>query len=194
MRPVTFMEEYDPGLQQRVRERYAAVTLALAALGFRELCCYSEVLANYSLVLSLPVVILMRMKGEVLKRRPRLRASASYLLHHHPRPQTIALPLGLGVKFYTGFKDGTVLITANFASQAVARRGSQVLKHARTMPVPEAWQTHQRRVEHAATARPLVSGYSFAAFVAMAQQEERGCVMRGSRQAAPDEGGLHEQG
>jgi hypothetical protein len=180
VRPVTYLEEYDPHLQERVRTRYASEAQALEALGFRELCCYSEVLGNYSLLLYLPVVLLMRAKREVLSRRPRLQTGASYLLHHHPQPDTVALPLGLGVKFYTSFSDGTIVVTASFESMAVPRSGSQVLKTSENMSIPEAWQRHKERVAETGLVHTISRSHGFAAFVAMAQQEERSAVVRGS--------------
>lgn len=138
MRPVTYVPDVPPAIERRVRVRYADQVHALTELGFEELCCYSELLGNYSLLHSLPTVILMLSRREVLSWRPRLQAAVSFLLLRHRHPETIALPLGLGVKFYTGFADGTLVLTASFVSIAVPRANTGVRKQSEEMSLPTA--------------------------------------------------------
>ena len=82
----------------------------------------------------------------MLYRRPRLQAAASFLLLRHTEPETVALPMGMGVKLYSGFADGTLVITASFVSTAVPRANTGVRKQAEEMSIPGAWQRHQERV------------------------------------------------
>jgi hypothetical protein len=116
----------DPGLQSRVRSRYAKDIEALARLGFRTLCSCVEQLGPYSAILRLPMMLLMLSFREVLLIRPPLRVAAASLLMTHPDPPTVALPMGMGVKFYSGFSDGSVLVTTSFQSYAVPRPASPI--------------------------------------------------------------------
>jgi hypothetical protein len=88
----------DPGLQSRVRSRYAEDIEALARLGFRTLCCCVEQLGPYTAILRLPMMLMMLSFREVLLIRPPLRVAVGSLLMTHPDPPTVALPMGMGVK------------------------------------------------------------------------------------------------
>jgi hypothetical protein len=171
MKPITYADDTPPAIERRVRARYADQVHALEQLGFHELCCYSELLGDYSLLLSLGNVIFMRIKREVLYRRPRLQAAAAFLLLRHTNPETIALPMGMGVKLYTGFADGTLVVTANFVSTAVPRANTGVRKQAEVMSIPRAWQRHQERVAMFTASGAILSADSFAVYVAMSRQE-----------------------
>lgn len=172
MKPITCIEDVPPAIERRVRARYADQAHALSALGFHELCCYSELLGDYSLLHSLPTVIFMRIRREVLYRRPRLQAAASFLLLRHRDPETIALPLGLGAKFYTGYSDGTLVITANFVSMAVPRANTGVRKQSEDMSVETAWRRHRERVATFTASGATLNADSFAVYVAMSRQED----------------------
>jgi hypothetical protein len=114
----------------------------------------------------------MRMKREVLYRRRRLQAAAAFLLLRHTNPETIALPMGMGVKLYSGFADGTLVITANFVSTAVPRANTGVRKQAEVMSIPRAWQRHQERVATFRTNGAMLSADSFGVYIAMSRQED----------------------
>jgi hypothetical protein len=172
MKPITCVEDVPPAIERRVRARYADQVDAMEQLGFHELCCYSELLGDYSLLLSLGNVIFMRMKREVLYRRRRLQAAAAFLLLRHTNPETIALPMGMGVKLYSGFADGTLVITANFVSTAVPRANTGVRKQAEVMSIPRAWQRHQERVATFRTNGAMLSADSFGVYIAMSRQED----------------------
>ena len=64
MKPITYADDTPPAIERRVRARYADQVDALEQLGFHELCCYSELLGDYSLFLSLGKAVLDR--GEPL--------------------------------------------------------------------------------------------------------------------------------
>jgi hypothetical protein len=172
MRPITCVPDVPAAIERRVRARYADQVHALSELGFQELCCYSELLGNYSLLHSLPTVISMRMGREVMYRRPRLQAAAAFLLLRHTAPETIALPMGMGVKLYSSFTHGTLVITASFVSMAVPRANSGVRKQSEDMSIRTAWQRHQERVATFTANGAVLSADSFAVYVAMSRQED----------------------
>src|SRR5262245_39226065 len=107
---ITYSQEFDPAIHERVRRRFRRESDALAANGFRELCFYNEQLGPWSAIAYSPVLLTMRWQREVVRVRGRLEAIATFLLMSHGDPPTIALPFGLGVKLYTRFTDGTILI------------------------------------------------------------------------------------
>ena len=143
--PIRYAEESDPERQARVRTRFAKDIEALMKLGFRELCFYREEFGLFSSWIGLPMFLLMLIKREVLGLDRHLRASASFILLTHKSPTTVVVPLGLGIKLYSGFRDRTLLISANFSSCAASHE-TRVVKHASAMSVDEAWTRHQQRV------------------------------------------------
>ena len=147
MKPITYVEDVPPAIARRVRARYADQVHAMEQLGFHELCCYSELLGDYSLLLQprqrdlhADEAAKCCIAARVCRRLRRSSCSATRM------PETIALPMGMGVKLYSGFADGTLVITANFVSTAVPRANSGVRKQAEVMSIPRAWQRHQERV------------------------------------------------
>ena len=172
MQVIAYVQQHDRNLQSRVRRRYSRECATLAAHGFEELCFCSERLGAYSAFLYLPMTLLMLFKGEVLGGHGRFDAGGSYLLMRHRRPWTIALPLGLGVKLYTGFTDGTLLVSASFASSLVPA-GDSIIKHASKLPLDEAWTLHQRRVEEMERqGKQVVQSLDFRRYVQMSRYEE----------------------
>jgi hypothetical protein len=169
---IAYVQQHDPSLQSRVRRRYSRECGALAAHGFEELCFYSEELGAYSALLYLPMTLLMLFKREVLGGHGRFDAGGSYVLMRHRHPGTIAQPLGLGVKLYTRFADGTLLVSASFAS-CLQPAGDRVVKHASKVPLDEAWTLHQRRVaDIEGQGKQVLPALDFEGFVAMSRQED----------------------
>jgi hypothetical protein len=169
---MTYACQHDPDIQTRVRRRYSRECGALLANGFDELCFYSERLGAYSALLYLPMTLLMLFKGEVLGGHGRFDLGGSYLLMRHRNPGTIALPLGLGIKLYTGFTDGTLLISASFAS-CLQSSGGSVVKHASKQSIDETWALHQRRVREAGgQGKQVLQTLDFDRFVEMSRQED----------------------
>ena len=181
MQNIAYVQQHDPGIQSRVRRRYSGACGTLTAHGFEELCFYSEQLGAYSAVLCLPMTLLMLVKGEVLGGHGRFEAGGSYVLMRHRHPWTIALPLGLGVKLYTGFIDGTVLVTASFTSYLQPADGS-VIKHASKLPLDETWTTHQRHVdEMEGQGKQVMRELDFDRYVQMSRQENNASTCQPSR-------------
>ena len=144
--PIRYVEESDPQRQARVRTRFGQDIEALTRLGFRELCFYREEFGLFSSWIGLPMFLLMLFKREVVGLDMSLHVGASFILMCHNSPATIVLPMGLGIKFYSGFSDRTVLISANFPSCAASHEAG-VVKHASSMSADEAWTRHQQRVQ-----------------------------------------------
>jgi hypothetical protein len=172
MRSPAYVQQHDLKVQSRVRRRYARECGELAAHGFEELCFYSEQLGPYTGLLYFPMALLMLFKGEVLGGHGRFEVGGSYVLMYHRHPSAIALPLGLGTKLYTGFTDGTLIISASFAS-CLQPSGGTVVKHASKLPLDEAWRQHQQRVAAAeAQGKQVRPAFDFERYVEMSRQED----------------------
>ena len=92
------------------------------------------------------------------------------MLLHHSDPETVALPMGFGVKFYTALADDTLVLSTTFKSVAMPRPEARVLKAFAGETPLEAWQSHRQRIPPLLS--PALPAGHLAAFVRMAQQEE----------------------
>jgi len=109
----------DPDFHSRIRARYSRDIESLTSLGFRQLCYYMEQLQPFSAVFQLPMLLLMFLHREVLTIQSPLRIAPGFVLLYHTDPPTIALPMGMGIKLYTGFTEGSILITCTFSNTGV---------------------------------------------------------------------------
>lgn len=165
----------DPDLQMRARARYEGEIASLRGLEFRHLAYCLEVLGPFSAILQLPVLLLTLSKKEVLVFPRPLRLAVACVLLDHPEPPTIALCMGMGVKLYTAFTDGTLLISSTFRSQAVPGPISQIIKSAPSATVKDAWAVHQGHVSGLeGQGRVIEQSTTFDQYVAMSRREEHG--------------------
>jgi hypothetical protein len=167
----TYTSDVPKSTQTRVRARYADDLKRLSSLGFSEFIFYAEVLKTRPSHFAILAFMLLR--REVLFRHEGLRMGASYLLMKHDAPDTVALPMGMGVKFYTPFTDGSLLIATTFPSEAIPRAGRSVEKHVDNASIEQVWRDHQARVNRAiASGRATRPTSRFEEFKAMSLQEE----------------------
>ena len=167
----TYVRDVPESTRVRVRARYADDLRRLSSLGFSELIFYSEVLKAKASHFAMLALMLLR--REVLFRHEGLRMGASYLLMQHQAPDTVALPMGMGVKLYTAFADGSLLIATTFASEAIPYAGRSVEKHADNASIEEVWRAHLARVNAAiASGKATRPTSTFEEFMALSLQEE----------------------
>ena len=138
-------QTHELDLIERVRTRYQREMDELRSLGFRELCFLTEALAPFSMLTIFPALIMMWGNGEVMVSKPPLRLAAAYSLLVNREPGTYAQPMGMGVKFYSGFADGMAVVTSNFVSRAL--RTTRLVKTGQAQSVPMAWTSHRRLIE-----------------------------------------------
>lgn len=173
MPAITYLQESDPQVQAKVRNRFRRDIEALAVLGFREVCCYREQFGLLAGVINLPMFLLMLACREVMQINRGLQASASFVLMTHPDPPTVVVPLRMGVKLYTSFADRTLVITANFPSCALPRPGTNVVKSAEKLALADAWSLHQQRIRALeAEGKRVVEPVGFDQYVEVSRQEE----------------------
>jgi len=100
----------DSKLQAMVRARYQREIEALQNIGFMPLTYCHEALGPYSVFSQCFVALLMWLKKEIITITRPFRLGAANVLLVHSRPPSIAECMGMGVKFYSAFSDGCVLI------------------------------------------------------------------------------------
>lgn len=171
------MAEYsqitDPALQRRVDARYRDAVASLQSLGFRRLAYCAEALGPYTALTRLPVLLLAWFHREVLLFPRPLRLAVANVLLAHLEPPSIALCMGMGVKFYTAFSDGTLLVSSDFPSYAVPRPGSCFIRLPPSTTRPETWRAHQEQVKRLQSeGRGPSPGIGFQDYEAMSDLEE----------------------
>ncbi len=55
--------------------------------------------------------------------------------------------MGMGIKFYSGFLDGSVILTSNFVSSAVPRAGSKITRLPPQHSLKATWDSHRTAVQ-----------------------------------------------
>jgi hypothetical protein len=170
--PVNYIEERSHDVQVKVRARFRGDIDALAALGFRELTFYGEQFGLFSSVFSVPMWLMMLAKREVMRLTRGLQVNASFILMQHNNPATVSVPLALGVKMYTGFTDGTLLVSTNFPS-CVPDEAGTVMRASAKAAIADSWAGHQQRVRTLeAHGKQIRSPIGFEYYVEISRQEE----------------------
>jgi hypothetical protein len=174
-----YAEIEDPKLQGRIRTRYASDIADLQTLGFRHLAFKLEARAPFSAFAYLPILPLMRRAKEVLVFPFPLRIATANVLLINAQPSTIAQCLGLGVKFYTNFSDGHLVISSTLLSHAalqapgIQKPGLQIFRTPPCGTVAEAWLSHRCQVsEMEASGKTISNTNSFADYVVISEREE----------------------
>jgi len=145
-----FKEEYveinDLSVQTRLHSRHSSKIMSLQALGFHHFACRLEVLPPYSAISKFPMIPLMWSKEVLVFPKPARLAVANLLLTHSC-PSCIAEILGFGIKFYSVFSDGTLLISASYRYPFTPIPNSQIIKTRDCQSPEEAWAAHQQKIE-----------------------------------------------
>jgi Zn-dependent protease len=139
-----YVEITDPTLQSRVRARHGSKLASLQALGFQHFACRLEVLPPYSAISKFPIVLIMFSKEVLVFPKP-ARLGVANILMIHSSPSSIAECLGLGIKFYSVFSDGTLLISSSFRSALAPTSNSRIIMNPHCRSVEEAWLAHKQK-------------------------------------------------
>ena len=163
----------DPDVHSRIHARYARDIELLTRLRFRHLCYYMEQLQPFSAVFQLPMLLLMFLHREVLTIQSPLRIAPGFILLYQTDPPTIALPMGMGIKMYTGFTEGSILITCTFSNIGVPSPSPYIRRIETTKGLDEAWRLHQSNVrEVEMNGKVALPQVSFNSYVDMSRREE----------------------
>ena len=141
-------EEYteinDPSIQSRVRARHNAKIASLQALGFQQFAYPLEALPPYSAISKFPVILMMWSKEVLVFPKPARLGIANILLSHSS-PSALAAVLGLGIKFYSVFSDGTLLISSTYRSPLGTGPKGRIVKNPHCQTVGDAWLAHKQK-------------------------------------------------
>lgn len=144
-----FHEEYsevtDPKIQSRVDARHAAKISRVRALGFLPLAYRMETLPPYSAITKFPIALMMMSKAVVVFSKPARLAVVGPLLSRS-NPSSIAEIMGLGVRFYSVFVDGTLLMSTSFRTAYTPSPICRVIVNPPCETVEDAWLAHERKV------------------------------------------------
>jgi hypothetical protein len=134
-----------PQLDRRVRERYQSEINELTGLGFDYVYSDGECFSLFRLLLVIPALILLGLRSE---RMPMTIGGGSIMVGYPVLASriksTIANPDGRRVKFYTGFQDGTLLVSGNY--QDPTSRGPGILRDFHAGSIGDTWARHQARI------------------------------------------------
>jgi Zn-dependent protease len=141
-------EEYteitDPNVQSRVRTLHASKIASLQDLGFQSFAFSLESLPPFSAISKFPLVLMMFRKEVLVFPQP-ARFGVANILLSHSGPSSIATTTGLGIKFYSVFVDGTLLISSTYRSPLVPSPGSRIIKNPHSQTVEDAWLAHRQK-------------------------------------------------
>jgi Zn-dependent protease len=162
-------EEYteitDPKVQSRVRTLHASKIASLIDLGFQHFAFCLESLPPYSAISKFPIVLMMFRKEVLVFPKP-ARLGVANILLSYSNPSSIATITGLGIKFYSVFLDGTLLVSSSYRSPLVPSPNSRIIKNPDCQTAEEAWLAHRQKAgELGARGLTLRSLFSFADYV-----------------------------
>ncbi len=132
--------------QTRLKARYAVEIADLQAVGFRHLAYCLEDHGPYSAFRHSLAALLMTFQREHFRIKSPFRMTLANVLMAADDPPAIALCLGLGVKFYSIFEDGSMIITVNFETFAAPNLGTRITRLAAPGPIEQAWAIHKAAV------------------------------------------------
>jgi hypothetical protein len=133
-------------IQSRLNKRYGAEISALKNLGFHHLAYCLEDHGAFSALTQFRIIPLALSHGEILTIKWPFRLASANILMAFENPPSIALCMGMGIKFYSAFYEGTVVISSTFMSAMVPRDGSKVIRLPPKRSLQETWSAHKAEV------------------------------------------------
>jgi hypothetical protein len=160
-------------LQTRLDKRYEGEISSLRSLGFRQLAYILEDHGPFSALSQLLVIPLALSKGEILVFKWPFRLASANVLLSTQNPASMALCMGMGIKFYSGFSDETVIITSNFVSSAIPSADSKITRLPPQHSLQATWDSHKTAANQRLQAiEPLAEIMRFEHYVKMSAIEE----------------------
>lgn len=180
--PITYQQTADKEIHDRVKRKHSEVIQELRLLNFQELYFFGETVGALGFSpfgLAGFFGMFITLFKEVTRVESNLGITLFNVVMGSMEYATYACPFGLGVKFYTGFTDGTCVITANFESPAIRNEMVRLYKVAGPQTVAAAWSNHKDWVdrlcqEEKQKDEPL----SFAGYVKLTQREDEYMLKR----------------
>ena len=175
--PITYQQITDKEIHDRVRRRHGAIINELKNLNFGEFYFFGETVGALGfspLGLSGFVGMLVALFNEVTKIERNLSITLFNVVMGSREYSTYACPFGLGVKFYTGFTDGTCVITANFKTPAFQDEQKKLYKFAAAQSATAAWSIHKEWVDKLILeGKEKIEPLSFDGYLKLVQREDK---------------------
>jgi hypothetical protein len=73
------------------------------------------------------------------------RFGVANILLSYSNPSSIATITALGIKFYSVFLDGTLLVSSSYRSSLIPSLDSRITKNPDCQTVEEAWRAHRQK-------------------------------------------------
>jgi hypothetical protein len=81
--------------------------------------------------------------------------------------------MGMGVKFYSPFSDGTLILSSNFKSSAVPRPSSKITRLPPQRTIEDTWGLHKAKAQNKLRAvHPLAKIMTFEHYATMSALED----------------------
>lgn len=163
----------NPRTQSRLRKRYGNEINALTKLGFHHLAYCQEDHGPYSALTQFSIIPLALSHREFLLIKWPFRLASANVLLATENPSSIALCMGMGVKFYSVFSDGTVVISPTFRSSLVPNAGAKIIRLQPQPTLIETWASHKAEILRKSREVDLLSEMmTFGDYVLMSAIEE----------------------
>lgn len=132
-----------------VRTRYHEQISQLKLLGFEDFAFYREIVSRFGAPLGLKYFLGMFVMAanEVIRMGPDWTVNAFFPLLVSRRDFTYVYVSNLGTSFYTGFQDGTCLISCTYAGIEIQDDKQKLYKNAKPRSIQTAWNDHKRQME-----------------------------------------------
>lgn len=174
--PINYQQTMDKEIMDRVRKRHLQAMYALKQLHFEEYAFFGETVQGFGfspLGLSGVLGMFFAIFNEVAKVDWNLDVTIFNVAMASRDDSAYAAPFGLGVKFYTGFSDGTCVISANFESAPIRDEQRKIYKFVGAQTLESAWRNHQKQVDaFCMHGKQKVEHLSFAGFLQLTQRED----------------------
>lgn len=174
--PINYQQTMDQEIMNRVRKRHQQSLQALKRLSFDEYAFFGETVQAFGfspMGLAGVFGMFVAIFNEVTKVDWNLDVTIFNMVMASRQESAYSAPFGLGVKFYTGFSDGTCVISANFESQSIHDDGQKIYKFVGAQTIESAWANHKNRVDaFGAQGKQKIEHLSFAGFLQLTQRED----------------------
>jgi hypothetical protein len=160
-------------IQARLHKRYQTEMAALQTLGFQHLADCLEEMGPFSAISNFLIIPPALLNKEILLIIWPFRLAVANVLLSIMNPPSIALCMGMGIKFYTGFYDGTVIISSDFESRLVSRAEAKVVRLPHRPTLKETWSYHKAEVLRRSEKMSFIAEkITFGDYVLMSRFEE----------------------
>jgi hypothetical protein len=170
---IEHIQLHSPALEQRIRTRYQSEIYQLTGLGFDYQFSDGEAFSLFRLALLLPALIVFMMwcKREVMDVHGGTKILTAYSIFMSKNKTTFVHPNPFGVKYYTSFQDGTMLVSRNYGDKDGV--GPTVMANpCKGASIADTWAKHQERLaELEAGGKRVNRQTSFQAYAEISHKE-----------------------